>query len=633
MLHTAQESISLGAGAEPGSGITNIMAFRSRTFALRLLGLLFGMALVVGLCAPRWPAAPAQASEAPSPASSADAPGGLYIFNVRVRSSGDASRLIRLGFDVLEHREADALRIMGDDSTGARLRAAGFRYTIAQDLSAGRLRGAGLPFSYYAGYRSLAEHERHIDAAVADHPKLAMAVAYGVSWTRAQTGTLGSNLRALCITRRRPGDCVLNPASAKPRFLLIAAIHARELATSEIAWRWIDALLDGDGVDPEITNLLDSTELWVIPVANPDGREIVERGGDNPLMQRKNANNLKGNCAATPTAGNQAGVDLNRNANFMWGGIGVSLNPCSQFYLGTGPASEPEEQALERLMVGLFADQRGPNLIDAAPMTTTGAMITLHSYANYIMLPWSFTECNHRACPVARRAPNDAGLRAFAFRMAAFNGYRVGQSAEILYASSGSTDDWSYGQLGIPSFTIEIGPMNGTCGGFSPAYACVDTIFWPQNRDALIYAAKLARQPYALSSGPRVTITGELTPTVISGASFTVTAVADDGLYGNAPASYGRPGVQVITQAEVFVDSPPWAQAALPAGAIGAPAGASGKPLAMQAADGAFNSSRESVRLRIDTKGLARGRHTLYFRARDTAGDWGPVSVMWLTIK
>jgi hypothetical protein len=592
------------------------MSLRARAPIFRLagLGLLASAAIALGVSraptdpAPATPVAPGMLAEA------APTREGLRLFTIPLLAPDDATRLIGLGFDVLEHAENGAIQVLGDDSTARELLAAGFRFSMDEAVASGRLQST----SYYAGYRTVAEHEAHLRDVVARYPKLAQAVDYGSSWKRQQNPDAGYALRALCITRRQRGDCALDPKAPKPRFLIIAAVHARELSTSEIAWRWIDALLEGDGVDPEITRLLDTTEMWVIPVANPDGRAIVEQGGDSPLLQRKNANSSAGACAATPTAGNQYGVDLNRNANFLWSAPGASGQPCSQFYFGAAAASEPEEQGLEKLMTALYPDRKGPALTDPALVTTTGAMLTLHAYGNSIMLPWGFTECRMRACPEALRAPNDNALRAFAFRMASFNGYLVGQSAEVLYASSGTTDDWLYGQLGVPAFTVELGPMRGACGGFSPAYACVDTVLWPQNRDALIYAAKLATQPYSLTLGPRVTISGPLTVTLTVGASFTATVIADDDAFGSATGSYGRPAVQNIAQVEATIDAPP---------------GPGARQTGLLPADGRYDAPRETARAVINTKGWARGRHTLYVRARDAAGVWGPLSVMWVTLR
>jgi hypothetical protein len=75
--------------------------------------------------------------------------------------------------------------------------------------------------------------------------------------------------------------------------------------------------------------------------------------------------------------------------------------------------------------------------------------------------------------------------------MSRYNGYRYGQPGEILYNASGTSDDWSYGELGIAGFTVEV----ASCGSFTPAYSCVDTD-WAANRPALMYVAGRARAPY-----------------------------------------------------------------------------------------------------------------------------------------
>lgn len=56
---------------------------------------------------------------------------------------------------------------------------------------------------------------------------------------------------------------------------MMGQLHARELTTGDMAWRWIDHLVTNYGSDSEITNLLDTTEIWVVPMANPDGVDIV----------------------------------------------------------------------------------------------------------------------------------------------------------------------------------------------------------------------------------------------------------------------------------------------------------------------------------------------------------------------
>ncbi len=546
------------------------------------------------------------------------APSDFFILRVVVRTPGDVALLSSGGYDLLEAREGDALFVLGDAQVLASLRTKGFDVAVHTQLPA--LDAPFVSFGYFGGYRTVAEHEAHMSAVAAERPDLALVVDYGDSWRKITGRPDGHDLKAICITKRRPGDCRLDPDTDKPRFLLIAAIHARELSASEMAWRWIDFLVDGYEHHPDVTWLLNYHELWVIPVANPDGRHWVEQGGAAPYLQRKNMNDSQGACGFPPGDANyafrQPGVDLNRNASFRWGVSGVQYDSCAQTYPGLNPASEPEQYFLEQLMGGLFADQRGPLDGDAAPITTTGAMLTLHSYGDLVLLPWSWVQCSSECLP-SQRAPNDAGLRAFAFRMSHFNGYAAGQASELLYPASGTTDDWAYGVLGIPGFTFEIGPISGACGGFTPPYACQDDVFWPLNRDAFLYAAKVARQPYALSPGPTVLSVALSDNPVDRGQPVTLTVAVSDDAYGDDSRSVGRPVEQAIAAVEVYVDMPPWAN---------------GTPIALTALDGAFDSPAEIAIGRLDTMDLGVGRRLLFVRGRNAAGHWGPVTAQWLVV-
>ncbi len=528
----------------------------------------------------------------------------ILILRVIVKTPSEAQRLVNGGWDVLEMRKDNALFVMGDAEVQRKLMAQGFEVSVSQAL------GTNAPETYFNGYRTVAEHYAHLDSIATARPDLATGVDYGDSWKKLQ-GLGGFDLRAICITKKQAGDCALNPNSTKPRFLLMAAIHARELSTSEMAWRWMDLLIEGYNADPDITALLDYNELWVIPVVNPDGRAIVEQGGSSPYLQRKNANNTQGVCSNPPTSSSQFGIDLNRNASTAnWGGLGTSSYPCDLTFRGTNGASEPEQYFLQQLAANLFPDTRGPARTDAAASTTRGVFITLHSYSDLLLLPFGDSTSDGFA-------PNDAELRTLAFRMSYFNNYVTGTGDQILYATTGTTDDWVYGTLGVPGFTYEIGPSSGACSGFTPAYSCQDGTFWPLNKNAFVYAAKSARQPYATAFGPNTLTPSINLTTTTAGNNVIVNAVIDDGRLGNALGSIDRPAVQAISAAEVYVDTPPWA---------------GGTPIAMAAQDGAFNTSSEIATAMLNTSGWSVGRHTLFVRGRDGDNNWGPASAQWLTI-
>ena len=422
----------------------------------------------------------------------------LFVYRVAAASDAAAQTLINSGFDVLENRSGNDLFVLGDTATGKKLRAAGFRPVISEKLTptsgeapstrlvpnAKAPTVAAIDETYYGGYRTVRAQYAHLDKVAADHADLATVVDYGDSYLKTRNPATGYDLKAICLTRKQAGDCALTPTAAKPRFLLMTQIHAREIVTGEISWRFIDHLADGYGTDAAVTALLDSTEVWVIPIVNPDGVDVVQQGGTRPYLQRKNLNTSNGTrCANPPTASNQGGVDLNRNTNSHWNTSGTSRNACAQTYPGRTADSEPETVAIERLFRQLFQDQRGTADTDAAPVTTRGAMISLHAYAGMNLFPWGWT---------TKDAANDAALRRIAMRMSELNGYRYGQPGDILYTASGTSDDWSYGELGIASFTTEL----ASCGSFTPAYSCTATDY-AANLPVLMYLAGIAKAPYA----------------------------------------------------------------------------------------------------------------------------------------
>ncbi|AVZ77929.1 carboxypeptidase (plasmid) [Streptomyces lunaelactis] len=423
------------------------------------------------------------------------APAPTYELSVPVRSNAaaDAALLEGKGFDVMEGSSADGLRVLGGETERERLTALGFRSTVKRELPAVQWDVPDAADStYYGGYLTVNGQYAHMEQVARQKPGLAKVVDYGKSWRKLK-GKGGHELKAICITHiTSEKDCSLDPKAPKPRYVVVGQVHAREIATGEIARRWIDQLVDSYGDDAAVTSLMNSTEFWVIPVANPDGVDIVQEGGDAPYLQRKNANTDNGTtCANPPTGNSQSGVDLNRNAGFKWNSGGSSGDPCSPAYRGPAADSEPENTALEGLFRKLYPDTRGPEVTDAASPSTRGIFISLHSDIRMVLFPWAWTTDD---------GPNDASLRAIAAGFAKDTGYTYGQPGELLYAASGGTDDWAYGELGVPSLTVEVGSTtNSACNGFLPAYSCISESYWPTLSKALLNTAKAAKAPYTVS--------------------------------------------------------------------------------------------------------------------------------------
>ena len=438
-------------------------------------------------------------------------------------------------------------------------------------------------------YQTVEETYNNLGNLAASYPDLAEWIEIGKSWKNLSTsGNGGYDLHTLVLTNKSiPGP--------KPRFFLMAAIHAREYTTAELAARFATHLIEQYDQDADITWLLDYFEIHILPIANPDGRKIAEQG----IYWRKNVNNTDG--CSNP---NSWGTDLNRNSSFKWGLVGASPYPCDETYQGSDPASEPETQTIQAYLRGIFPDLRGPADNDAAPLDTPGIFLTLHSYGNQVFFPWAWTD---------DPSPNDLALQTLGQKFGYFNNYQVCQSGApgCLYQSSGNTDDWAYGELGVPAFTFELG------NAFFESCAYFENQILADQFPALIYAFKAARLPYQNPFGPDTIDLDLSAQRIAQGAGLKLTFTADDTRYSSS--EYRGESGQNITRARYSIDAPPWIEGV--------------QTFSLLPADGRADSPRETFQGMINTSGLAIGRHTIFVESQDSGGNWGVSTAVffWIT--
>jgi hypothetical protein len=318
----------------------------------------------------------------------------------------------------------------------------------------------------YDAYRSYSE-----DGGIADelretaaaYPAITKLVTIGQSID-------GQDILALKVTKNAK---VLKDGK-RPSVLYAGAQHAREWITPEMVRRLMHHYLEGYGSDAELTGIVDTTELWFLPVANPDGYDFTF--SDERLWRK----NLRDNNAdGAITAGD--GVDPNRNFAVKWGwdNEGSSVDQASETYRGTGPNSEPETQALDALF-----DRIGFEFF-----------INYHSAAELLLygIGWQ----------VSTPSPDDVIYEALAGddENPAVPGYDPDISAE-LYTTNGDTDTHATVENGTLGFTPEM----TTCETVSASIPddewepedCISGFNFPDDEE-LIQAEFEKNIPFALS--------------------------------------------------------------------------------------------------------------------------------------
>jgi len=225
-----------------------------------------------------------------------------------------------------------------------------------------------------------------------------------------------------------------NTSEGEPQILYTALHHAREpISLSQMVfYMWY--LLENYDSDPEIQSIVDNTELYFIPVVNPDGYLYNEKTDPNGGgFWRKNRKN-------------SYGIDLNRNYDYYingdpnngaWGGQGASGNVNDQTYHGPAPFSEVETQATK-----FFVENH--NFVMA---------FNNHTYGDLLLYPYGYTN--------NAPSPENELFMGISEELVSRNGFSNILSSE-LYPAAGDSDDFMYGTVGthdkIYAMTPEIGP-------------------------------------------------------------------------------------------------------------------------------------------------------------------------------
>lgn len=325
----------------------------------------------------------------------------------------------------------------------------------------------------------------------------------------------------------------------KHSFLLIAQTHGREAITTMNAVYTLEKLLSdflsGDASEtvdfierrnfyfgaqyktpPNIVELLQTTEVYILPSLNPDALDIMhinpwqrkslceyDDDGDgnatNPLSQIRDVNGdgyiekssnggtLEGGVTDFP-----GGVDMNRNWGYKFGlGVGSSGVKKDDRYRGPYAFSEPETQALRDWILEHRYDLNNA--------------ISLHSGIRAAIAPWGYTSGADSELQEMNDITN--------YGLVPITGYPNWDSIGG-YATDGEWGDWTFGVAGVPAYTLETYGAN-TLFSTGTGQAGIWDYFNPAGDRIIATSVPVYRATYFMAANPRYNFNGNALPSLV----------------------------------------------------------------------------------------------------------------------
>jgi len=248
----------------------------------------------------------------------------------------------------------------------------------------------------------------------------------------------GREILALKVTQGARGQ----KDGRRPAVLFSATQHAREWIATEIDRRLMHHYVNlWAQDDPKTVKLLQSTELWFVPVMNPDGYQYTFT---NERLWRKNLRDNDGDKQIT----NADGVDPNRNYPEHWkyDEEGSSKIQSSQTYRGPSAASEAETQAIMGLSERVGFEFN----------------VNYHSNGRWLLYPEGWQTNSPTA--------DDPIYFALSGNLdrPAIEGFHPGLSSDVLYVTNGEANDFLHKRGGALAWTPELSPGCPSCGFVFP---------------------------------------------------------------------------------------------------------------------------------------------------------------------
>jgi len=368
-------------------------------------------------------------------------------------------KLMEMDLDLLMERNNRVYIIVGSNDF-LKLQEENIPYTLeTSNLYPYKQKEVSLQGGINGRYHSYAELERELLALQDSYSHIARVIDLGDSLE-------GRNIYALKISDNVYQD------EQEAELFFVGCHHAREWISVEVPFLLGKYLVENYETNSQVKDLVDQCEIWIVPLLNPDGLEYSIH------FYRYWRKNRRDNGDGS------FGVDPNRNYSYNWGldNEGSSPFPSSVVYRGTSAFSEPETQVIRNL----FAERNFQ------------AVISYHNYSQVILYPWGYTNQ-----PTAEDQLLDQIAADMSGLMQSVNGniYGYGQAGADLYLTNGGMIDWTFGTYNIPSYTLELPPIDQEHGGFFNAEEDIQPIF-NENLPAVLYLIDWSVQNFGSGLNP-----------------------------------------------------------------------------------------------------------------------------------
>jgi len=273
----------------------------------------------------------------------------------------------------------------------------------------------------WENYQSLEDIQTFVKRVAAENPSFANVQAIGKTYEG----------RHLILIKISTGE------SGKRAIFIDGNIHAREWISSAVVTYIINELVTNAHQN---LDLLSRFDFYIVPNVNPDGYAYTHSTSRLWRKTRSDHNSTIG-CI---------GVDANRNWGYKWGGPGASPDKCSDTYMGPSQFSEPENDAIRNFILNT-----------SVPWTY---YFTFHSYSQFCLLPFAdgIRPSDYEELMEKGNVFADALFGVYGTR------YTVGNWEDVMYTSSGTSQDWAKAVANIKySYTIELRDT-GTYGFLLP---------------------------------------------------------------------------------------------------------------------------------------------------------------------